>query len=50
LNRPPKDPWGFDYHYQRPGERNPNSYDLSSLGADGQSGGGGENQDIGNWE
>ena len=50
LNRPPKDPWGNDYHYRRPGERNPNSYDLFSLGADGQIGGAGENQDIGNWE
>jgi len=44
----PKDPWGRDYVYKCPGEHGP--YDLSSLGADGQPGGEGENADINNWE
>ena len=35
----PKDPWGADYIYRNPGERNPNGYDLRSLGPDGQDGG-----------
>lgn len=43
----PKDPWGRDYLYKNPGEHGP--YDLSSLGADGQAGGDGENADITNW-
>jgi general secretion pathway protein G len=44
----PKDPWGRDYVYKFPGEHGP--YDLSSLGADGQPGGEGENADITNWK
>ena len=43
----PKDPWGNDYIFLNPGEYG--EYDLVSLGADGQSGGEGLNQDIGNW-
>ena len=43
----PKDPWGNDYIFLNPGEYG--EYDLFSLGADGQSGGEGLNQDIGNW-
>ena len=31
----PKDPWGNDYVYAFPGSRNPNSYDLHSMGPDG---------------
>jgi general secretion pathway protein G len=46
----PKDPWGFDYLYHSPGEHNTNGYDLSSLGADHNEGGDGENKDIVNWE
>ena len=34
----PKDPWGNDYVYRNPGERNPNGYDLRSFGPDGQDG------------
>src|SRR3989337_2835300 len=30
----PADPWGRDYAYQSPGENNPDSYDLYSLGRD----------------
>ena len=43
-----KDPWGNDYVYAAPGEHG--DYDLSSYGADGQSGGEGENADINSWE
>lgn len=45
----PKDPWGNKYHYKYPGEKNPSSYDLYSLGKDGQEGGTGDNEDITNW-
>jgi type II secretion system protein G len=30
----PKDPWGSDYIYRCPGQKNPNSYDLFSAGPD----------------
>jgi general secretion pathway protein G len=33
-----KDPWGKDYIYVYPGQKNPNSYDLYSAGKDGQPG------------
>ncbi len=46
--RVPKDPWGRDYHYRHPGEHG--DYDLFSLGADGKSGGHGEDADIRGWE
>jgi general secretion pathway protein G len=38
LNAPsvPKDPWGQAYIYQCPGKHNPQSYDLSAVGPDGQ--------------
>lgn len=42
-----KDPWGNNYQYLNPG--NHGTIDIYSLGADGQPGGEGENQDIGNW-
>jgi len=38
------DPWGRPYVYASPGEIG--DYDLSTLGADGQEGGDGENADI----
>ncbi|WP_432695490.1 type II secretion system major pseudopilin GspG [Marinobacterium sp. YM272] len=43
-----QDPWGNDYIYQAPGSHG--EYDLYSLGADGQEGGDGENQDVSSWE
>ncbi len=43
-----KDPWGNSYVYKAPGERA--EYELSSLGADGQEGGTGDNADIHSWE
>lgn len=45
----PVDPWGYEYQYKCPGDHNPNSYDLYSLGKDGQEGGTGEDADITNW-
>jgi general secretion pathway protein G len=30
----PKDPWGSDYLYRCPGQRNPGTYDLYSAGPD----------------
>ncbi len=44
----PKDPWGRDYIYRIPGEHG--SYDLYSLGADGQEGGSGEDADVVSWQ
>jgi general secretion pathway protein G len=42
----PLDPWGRAYMYRSPGERNPNGYDLSTLGRDGKVGGTGEDADL----
>ncbi|WP_054676172.1 type II secretion system major pseudopilin GspG [Parasalinivibrio latis] len=47
IKRLPKDPWGNDYQFLNPGEHG--NVDIFSLGADGQEGGEGVNQDIGNW-
>jgi general secretion pathway protein G len=40
------DPWGHKYQYRNPGTHNPSSYDIYSLGPDGQEG---TPDDIGNW-
>lgn len=40
------DPWGHKYQYRNPGKSNPQSYDVFSLGPDGQEG---TADDIGNW-
>ena len=45
----PKDPWGHEYQYKRPGGEG-RDYDLYSFGADGQEGGEDENADIANWQ
>jgi general secretion pathway protein G len=42
----PVDPWGRPYVYRSPGEGGAN-FDLGSYGADGRSGGDGNNADIG---
>ena len=47
LQEMPLDPWGRPYLYLSPGEHG--EVDLYSLGADGLSGGEGQNADIGNW-
>jgi general secretion pathway protein G len=44
----PKDPWGNQYVYQSPGERE--AYDLLSYGADGAAGGNEDGGDILSWE
>jgi general secretion pathway protein G len=50
LRRPvPTDPWGRSYEYVSPGEENPESYDLYTLGLDGSPGGEDENADITSW-
>jgi general secretion pathway protein G len=45
----PLDPYGRPYLYQSPGDVNPDSYDLVSLGRDGAPGGSGEDADITSW-
>ena len=40
------DPWDNLYLYVEEGEINPGSFDLISLGADGEQGGEGDNEDI----
>jgi len=48
LERLPSDPWGAPYQYLAPGVHG--EVDVFSLGADGASGGEGNNADIGSWE
>jgi general secretion pathway protein G len=45
---PPKDPWGQPYQYRSPGQFA--EVDIFSFGRDGQPGGEGDAQDIGNWQ
>lgn len=47
LKRKPIDPWKRQYKYKSPGVKNPDDYDLYSLGPDGQEG---TSDDITNWE
>jgi general secretion pathway protein G len=46
----PNDPWDRPYVYRSPGEVNAGSYDLLTLGRDGQPGGEEEDTDITSWE
>jgi len=46
LKKKPMDPWGKAYIYKAPGEHNTDSYDLFSVGKDGQPG---TADDIVNW-
>jgi general secretion pathway protein G len=48
IKRAPKDPWGREYVYKCPGEHG--TFDLSSLGPSGKTGGEGENAPITNWQ
>ena len=41
----PNDPWKNPYVYHYPGQHNPSSFDLFSMGPDGREG----NDDIDNW-
>ena len=50
IQKLPRDPWGRPYQYVFPAERSDDSYDVFSLGADGEIGGEAENADIGNWD
>jgi general secretion pathway protein G len=43
----PVDPWDHEYKFVAPGKHNPESFDIWSMGPDGQDGTG---DDIGNWE
>jgi len=45
IKKLPKDPWGKDYQYAFPGEKNSGSYDIWSYGPDGTE----SADDIGNW-
>jgi len=47
LDSIPLDQWQHPYIYECPGRHNPNSYDLSSAGPDGQPG---NEDDIFNWQ
>ena len=47
LDKIPQDPWNRDYIYESPGKNNANSYDLMSVGADGQAG---NEDDVTNWQ
>ncbi len=46
----PLDPWRRPYIYVSPGEVNPTSYDLLTLGRDGQPGGEDEDADVTSWQ
>ena len=48
LNQAPRDPWGREYQYNRPGRDGP--YEVVCFGADGRDGGDGADQDIGSWD
>jgi general secretion pathway protein G len=45
----PMDAWGNPFQYEAPGQVNTGSFDLWSLGADGEPGGEGVDAEIGNW-
>lgn len=48
LEKLPADPWGRAYLYMNPGLKA--EVDVLSFGADGQTGGEGNNADIGSWQ
>ena len=48
LEKLPNDPWNRPYQYLNPGIKG--EIDVMSFGADGQSGGEGNNADIGSWQ
>jgi general secretion pathway protein G len=45
----PKDPWGNDYQYQKPGQDG-RDYDLYSFAVDGVQGGESDNADVVSWQ
>ena len=48
LDKLPNDPWGHPYQYVNPGVKG--EVDVFSFGADGRSGGEGNDADIGSWQ
>ena len=48
LEKLPNDPWGHPYQYVNPGVKG--DIDVYSFGADGQTGGEGNDADIGSWQ
>ena len=48
LDKLPNDPWGRAYQYMNPGIKG--EVDVLSFGADGKTGGEGNNADIGSWQ
>lgn len=48
IRQLPDDPWGNPYQYVYPGEHG--TFDIYSLGADGELGGEENDADIGNWQ
>ena len=49
VRRMPQDSWGNDYQYRRQSAHG-GAFDVWSFGADGKSGGEGDDADIGNWQ
>jgi general secretion pathway protein G len=47
MDKIAKDPWDREYRFAAPGKHNPDSFDVWSVGPDGQDG---SADDIGNWE
>jgi len=47
LDKVSTDPWDNDYRFAAPGKHNPDTFDIWSVGPDGQDG---SADDIGNWE
>lgn len=47
ASKVPLDPWDHEYRFVAPGKRNTESFDIWSVGPDGQDG---TDDDIGNWE
>ncbi len=45
----PKDPWGNEYQYRKPGQDG-REYDVYSFAADGQQGGEGDDADVVSWQ
>jgi general secretion pathway protein G len=48
VDKLPTDPWGHAYQYLNPGVKG--EIDVFSFGADGQSGGEGNDADVGSWQ
>ena len=46
MDNLPTDPWGREYRYLSPGRKNPEGFDVFSLGNDGVE----SDDDIGNWQ